>query len=314
MFQVFCAKKDRNPLIDIVKGIGILCVVYGHSKIDFGHYMIYMFHMPLFFFVSGYLHKERKIKSLLLMKANSLIKPYIVFYTICKIIDYLFEGSNMVHKIDIFYPNGSAGSLWFLLALFEVSILFQITLTFAKRYIGLICCVLAISAYILSQYHISLPLFIDSSMSMMLFYYIGFLMKKFKPEKNYIFKYPLYLITSFILLYILDYKVMHLKINDIWSNQIMGNFALFILSALVGIAMIFSVSRLLMQTCPLLKEIVRTLGYTSLYIFALHMPILNICFYIEEVAHNNFYKLIYCLMAIVGSYIIGHLLLKFRLL
>ena len=47
---------NRNLLVDVAKGIGIVLVVLGHSGIEFGHYLIYMFHMPLFFFLSGMLH------------------------------------------------------------------------------------------------------------------------------------------------------------------------------------------------------------------------------------------------------------------
>lgn len=311
---------DRNPLLDIVKGIGILLVVYGHSKIEFGHYMIYMFHMPLFFLVSGYLHKEREIKSLLLVKTRSLIKSYIVFFIICTMIDYLLQGNSMIHEIDIFNPNGCAGPLWFLLALFEVSILFQMTLIFAKRYVCVICVVLTIAGYILSRYHIDIPLFIDSSISMMLFYYIGFELKRSGLRKQQVSKHAppficlLLSITSFILLYILDYKVMRLEVNDIWLNQIMGNFALFFSSALVGVTMIFSISRLLMQRCPLLGDIAHKLGCTSLYIFALHRPVLDICSRIGSSHPSNLINLVYCLVAIAVSYAIGRLSIKFSLL
>lgn len=41
---------NRNLLVDVAKGIGLVLVVLGHSGIEFGHYLIYMFHMPLFFF------------------------------------------------------------------------------------------------------------------------------------------------------------------------------------------------------------------------------------------------------------------------
>lgn len=45
---------NRNLLVDVAKGIGIVLVVLGHSGIEFGHYLIYMFHMPLFFFFVWY--------------------------------------------------------------------------------------------------------------------------------------------------------------------------------------------------------------------------------------------------------------------
>lgn len=62
-------KSNRNLYIDIVKGIAIILVVYGHCieyysteylngnffYSDLIHKIIYSFHMPLFMLVSGYL-------------------------------------------------------------------------------------------------------------------------------------------------------------------------------------------------------------------------------------------------------------------
>ena len=45
---------------NIVKGIGILCIVIGHTGIPLLYY-VYLFHLAIFFFVSGYLYKEEKV-------------------------------------------------------------------------------------------------------------------------------------------------------------------------------------------------------------------------------------------------------------
>ena len=44
---------------DLVKGIGIVCVILGHTCIWAQHF-IYTFHMQLFYFVTGYLYSEKK--------------------------------------------------------------------------------------------------------------------------------------------------------------------------------------------------------------------------------------------------------------
>ena len=44
---------------NIMKGIGIICVVIGHSWMQMQNF-VYAFHMPLFFFISGYLYDEEK--------------------------------------------------------------------------------------------------------------------------------------------------------------------------------------------------------------------------------------------------------------
>ena len=49
--------KKRVGYIDIAKGIGIILVVMGHNDFalisPFAHKLIYSFHMPMFFFMSG---------------------------------------------------------------------------------------------------------------------------------------------------------------------------------------------------------------------------------------------------------------------
>ena len=49
--------KPRENWIDWAKAIGILLVVMGHvdTKLTGANALIYAFHMPLFFVVSGYL-------------------------------------------------------------------------------------------------------------------------------------------------------------------------------------------------------------------------------------------------------------------
>lgn len=53
--------KERNITLDIMKGIGIILMVIGHSGCPpFLKNFIYTFHMPLFFMISGYLITENR--------------------------------------------------------------------------------------------------------------------------------------------------------------------------------------------------------------------------------------------------------------
>lgn len=75
----------RIEYIDIARGIGILLVVLGHNDFaivsPFGHKLIYSFHMPLFFFLSGYfINPNSEFWTFFKKRFNSLLKPY--FFTI----------------------------------------------------------------------------------------------------------------------------------------------------------------------------------------------------------------------------------------
>lgn len=50
--------KQRDISIDIAKGIGIILVVYGHLACPVAR-EIFLFHMPLFFLLSGYFFLQK---------------------------------------------------------------------------------------------------------------------------------------------------------------------------------------------------------------------------------------------------------------
>lgn len=78
----------RIGWIDTAKGIGILCVVAGHT-VSAGHTYIFWFHMPLFFFLSGYLYNPgASLFSFAQRKFRRLLVPYFSFLILLSIPDY----------------------------------------------------------------------------------------------------------------------------------------------------------------------------------------------------------------------------------
>jgi fucose 4-O-acetylase-like acetyltransferase len=74
---------QRLQYIDIAKGLGILLVVLGHNRslteaLPSLHAAIYLFHMPLFFFLSGLTAPAILNITQLTRRVTSLMKPYIV--------------------------------------------------------------------------------------------------------------------------------------------------------------------------------------------------------------------------------------------
>jgi fucose 4-O-acetylase-like acetyltransferase len=122
--------------VDWSKSICIFLMVVGHSfypekgSIDWmTKNLIYSFHMPLFFFVSGYLtkYKDEKFIQFLKRQVKSLLIPYVFFNVVCFIIGLPISkfaiDNNRV--IDTFIGGGHsfAGATWFLLSLFWIKIL-----------------------------------------------------------------------------------------------------------------------------------------------------------------------------------------------
>lgn len=58
-------EKIRDRRIDFLKGFGIILVVLGHIQIpDILKSWLYLFHMPLFFALSGCVYKENRNKTI----------------------------------------------------------------------------------------------------------------------------------------------------------------------------------------------------------------------------------------------------------
>lgn len=71
-------ERERDLTIDITKGITIFLMVWGHSIFGtFAWEKIYLFHMPLFFFISGFFFKNMSFVSYL---KKQITKTIISFY------------------------------------------------------------------------------------------------------------------------------------------------------------------------------------------------------------------------------------------
>lgn len=126
--------QKRVVFIDIAKGLGILLVVLAHNDLQayapFVHKIIYSFHMPLFFFLSGMFFKpEITLKDLLRRRFDSLLKPY--FFTILMIYFAAVFFDNMGFPVALsrmlksLYANGfylDWVAMWFLPALFTTNL------------------------------------------------------------------------------------------------------------------------------------------------------------------------------------------------
>lgn len=124
----------RIEYIDIAKGIGILLVVMGHNDFavvsPYAYKVIYSFHMPLFFFLSGYfINPSIGFWNFFKKRFNSLLKPY--FFTIFLIYFVSVSFGKMGFQMAItritksLYGTGHYidwVQLWFLPHLFVVSL------------------------------------------------------------------------------------------------------------------------------------------------------------------------------------------------
>ena len=132
----------RDHHIDALKGVAIILVVIGHSiQINDPNYddnllfrIIYSFHLPMFFFLSGFILSTQLGHSLLnYLKKNTvrLLVPFIIWY----LISYIFVRTQTDISLLAYLFNltkSPAGGLWFLWVLFLNSFLLFAVLKVAR--------------------------------------------------------------------------------------------------------------------------------------------------------------------------------------
>lgn len=195
-------KTQRIEWIDIAKGIGILLVILGHS-VKFGgilHNLIFSFHMPLFFILSGMTYKQKDNKTFICRKFKTLIIPYVVFCIIGVALSMMIplwrNGISIKTVIkDIYLTNPNAAnvsSVWFLVCLFWVEIIFNLIQKINKKIQYIIIGMCLIFGFIYSNLidmmtflpEGRLPFNIDTSLIALTFFAMGVWLKKIITDKK----------------------------------------------------------------------------------------------------------------------------------
>lgn len=215
----------RNNCIDIAKGIGIVFVVWGHVNSMPLKNIIYIYHMPLFFILSGFcVNFDMNFLSFVKKKINAYVIPYFVYFfyiLILFIILYI-----LLNKLSDIYilpsiivkPYGVVGALWFLISLFVIQILYYfINLKIKSNILKTFVCLFSFFiGYLLYKYNIHLLCYLDSSMSMLFFFHLGVMLKK--CSLDVISNYYKILIILFCLLFFYIGIINHINL-DVKSNK-----------------------------------------------------------------------------------------------
>lgn len=135
----------RNPIFDMMKGIGILLMLIGHMGFPtWVNQFIYSFHMPLFFFLAGYFSPQTStipVGTSIRKHSSRLVLPYIVTMLMlivwATIIGTWKHNYNMVIRHGLSLIWGSMDGfetewgyidncpMWFLLALFWAKVIWD---------------------------------------------------------------------------------------------------------------------------------------------------------------------------------------------
>lgn len=129
--------RQRLAQFDVLKGIGILLVLLGHTDITgIPKNCIYGFHMPLFFFCSGCFYRQKDWGDFLKDNVRSLLIPYLFFVLVLHstyfMLDVKASGidkaiTSLGGNLNILNENSHLYlTIWFLICLFEIRLIYEI--------------------------------------------------------------------------------------------------------------------------------------------------------------------------------------------
>ena len=310
-------KMKRDLYWDSLKFVLIFLVVYGHiaphyaedSRFNMAIYnLIYLFHMPLFIFVSGRFSlirdRERYMKGIL-----RLLETYIVFQIIRTTIPLLLGGEFTFKCITT--PNWI---LWYLVALIYWRLMVYFVperiLKQRKKVLLMSFCISLVAGFIPIGY----PFVVQRTLSFLPFFVMGYYSSEVDMQK-YINKIPCFLAVSvlviafMLLFFVLDIDLAHVHHGSFpyWHDKTFytllyfGARCIFILSAIIlGI--------IVMRLVPTNATIAKW-GCETMFIFIYHSFAVNALDAIIKrawIPQNEFLLFVYAVIITWGLLILAH--------
>lgn len=285
---------QRMNWIDCWKGIAIVTIVAGHifSNLKVAEY-IYWFHMPLFFFISGYLYKEKyDYLAFFKKKFFHLIVPYISFLILFSlptvaayIQDFLQnQQSDSIYQLALFIfkqlyggqiLTGNFGVFWFVTCLFFTQQLYNFIYTkfdSDRWLINIIMlnfyCLAMIDYWFFSD--INFPWNINVVLMALPFYWFGHMVSK-KPA---VFNSKT-LVFIAVIPYLLQFLIGKWFLFEITFDMKYRSYGIPIINLIIAISGIIIIQYLakILNKIKLFDSLTRQIGTASMAIMYLHQPI-----------------------------------------
>ena len=310
------SKQARIEWIDIAKGIGILLVLIAHA-IDTMTYvwnMITLFHMPLFYIISGYCYKKKE-RWLEYFK-NKIIKlyvPYIIivflFYT-AELIgsSSSFSVKKIVKMLLLLEQPQLVGAAWFIAVLFVAELVFDVLIRWTEKLKLKIDIVAGIAVVVLPIImSIQLPLGLSRIGVAIVFLFVGYLYRRneSKIENKKLLCIAVFVVAMLILGWT-SVQYYSSYVSNSYDNVIIS-----IISALAGTVIVFGISKLVQGMSGIKRAFiflgVNTLGivYFQFVAFILVNAMLTVIHGLDATRILDFpvnYE--YNSVAIVGLYVL----------
>ncbi len=267
----------RMVWVDYMKVIGIFGIVAGHF-FPIGFEYIYIFSVPVFFIISGFLFKkDSSTKKFFKKLLHSLVIPMLILALIGILWNCLLElnngslnSSQLIYRlsgdlIDMCIGGGSLGVCWFIYTLIILKILFQ----FSGDNFKSIIAIMAVGiCYLLKDNHLALLNAFPNACVALPLFYIGYLLQNskhildnLKPSS------PLYLALFLCSIPVVYYME---DINGapwMYNNGFGESYLWFLFGGFAGTFMIYYISKVLSIRD---FKFIKTISIGNIIILGLH--------------------------------------------
>lgn len=281
----------RVKYIDIAKGIAVICIILGHLGNDSINRVVFTFHVPIFFFITGYFISQNKpVKEFILGKFRTLIVPYIFtcLLIIClgTVEGFIKGKATTAFKTWVFaslYGAGDSytqpfyipaiGALWFLLATFWGCIFLRVSLSF-NRYVRVVYIIIL---FLLGYYSKSIcwfPFSIQAGACATLFMYLGWVVR---GVKKYLVNMPQVIKYIGILLAIMIWHLFIRNFQSFWLVHCdVGGGLIDIIGCICACYIVLCISKLIENKTKFISYFLEFYGKTSILVLCVHIIELNL--------------------------------------
>jgi len=287
-------KSDQKPKridsLDIAKGILIILVIFGHGPQTRIHNIIYWFHIPAFFFISGLFVNGKKYDLIKLIKrTRQLIQSYFTFGLLLCIIMWflnwrytrLIDAEKMLSDLGNLVKGGRSligvfGVFWFINALVLINIVFFFLKNIKAWLLIPLTILIYLTAHLLSMnYGGEAPNVIwnaDSALYCTVFFSLGYFLHPLMPYfRNHLFG----LIVTLPGLILIVLELTHLFDYSLNVKYLMtGGWLLDLFIPLVFTGMIIYLSALLSFTKA--SAVLKYIGFHTQVIMYLHLVTIKV--------------------------------------
>lgn len=277
----------RIEWLDIAKGLGVLLVVLGHlwynCSFSIVNQIIYTFHMPMFFILSGFVFKkgDSKFSSFVATKSKRLLLPTLMFFVLGVAFLLLLSSNESFASISrkFFFIDGLCpynDPCWYFITLFQLVIVsYFLNLDKSTYLLKVFIIVIAfILGLIIYEFEIFIPFGINRTIIAMVFFTFGSLLGQANREGKKIQKAYLKFLTIIgcIALWLLCGIFLNKKISFYKMN--LGNYFFFMIASICGSILFIGLCKLL-QKAKIKRFLIKT-AHNSILIIGTHYFLISI--------------------------------------